>query len=117
VENTEKYSNQKLKVLRRKRETWKKGLESADKENKWFYDLQITVKNYEIEDAVKSEAKRKTRLALKKIKKKQAEIQDLREVVNEVLFQDGVLDFSERINFQEELGKTYDRNVIYGGRH
>jgi len=112
------YSNKKIEGLRRKRERWAKQLETADEDTKWYYENQIALIDYDLEDAVKSEAKRRTRLALKHIERKLSEIDALRKQVGEVLSEDVPLDWTERMNFRDELEKTIDlAPLLYGGRY
>ena len=111
----ERYSNKKIEALRSKRKLWAERLEAVEEDLKWHYKLQVTIADYDIENAVKNEAKRQTRKALRHIEKKLTEIKDLREQVATVLFEDGVLDWTERMIFKDELDKVFDMHkVAYG---
>lgn len=111
----ENVTNKKVEGLRRRRETWVKGGAEAEDGAKWYYEHQVRIIDYDIEDAVKAEAKRRVRLALKHIEKRLAEVDELRGLVNAVLYDD-MLAYSERIEFVDELEKAFDFGRLVHGK-
>ena len=109
-------TNKKIGELRRNRESWIRLGADAEDGVKWWYENQVKILDYDIEDAVKAEAKRRTRLALKHIEKKLAEVKELRDQV-ETFLDDEFLGWTERMNFETELEKVFDlRRLRFGDK-
>ena len=110
----EEITNKKIEALRRRRDRWVKDIEGKEGNVKAYYEIHAKIIEYDIEDAVKYEAKRRVRLSLKRIKKRLAEVEELRGVVDELL-DDKVLGWTEYVGFKDELEKVFDLRLLRFG--
>ena len=107
-------TNKKIEGLRRRRESWVSGGAEAEDGAKWYYEHQVKIVDYDIEDAVKDEAKRRIRLSLKRIEKKLSEVAGLRQVVD-MLLDEKVLGWTGYTEFSDELEKAFDLKKLRWG--
>ena len=114
---TATYDNKKTRALKAKRERYVKGEMTAPEGAKWFYENQIAIIDMDIRDAGRAEAKRLTRLNLKRIEKKLGEIEELRKQVANVLLDDDVLGYSEMRAFREEVEDNFNLSLLVYGRN
>lgn len=107
-------TNKKIEGLRRKRERWVRGAEGQEGTVKLYYENQGRMIDYDIEDAVRVEVKRRTRKALRHIEKRLEEVKELRATVDGFL-NEKVLGWSEWISFEEELEQGFDLKRLRWG--
>jgi len=109
------YTNKKIETLKKSLEYRKKMAEENPEIS--YYALSISVVEWDLKNAVKAEAKRKTRKAIRHIEKKMAEIKVLREEMKFVLLKnDSPLQEYEQWEFSKELEKNPDFHKILGLR-
>ena len=116
-ETGNEYTSKKIEELRKKQSRYAKEAEGADHPNvKTYYQIEANLAGYDLEDAITSEAKRQARKALRHIEKKTAEIEELRKQVTAVLYDNEILSYSARIEFEDELGKRFENysELLYG---
>ena len=111
--------NKKIQSLREKQIRYEKEFAEATNENiKSYYELQIRVVKYDIEDAENSLKKRNIRKNVKRIFKMLNEIEELRENTHENL-KDENMDWGIRRELENELKTKYGYNefskILYGG--
>ena len=115
-ETGNEYTSKKIEELKHRRRIYTKNLETVEENIKWWYDLQVKIIDGDLEDAVRAEAKRQTRKALRHIEKKLAEVDELRKQVTAVLYDNEILSYSAKIEFEDELGKRFENysELLYG---
>ena len=110
-------NNKKITALKEKKERHIKELDAATHPNIISYHkLQITLLEYDINDAIKSESKRVIRKNVKRLSKLMAEAESLRADTIRMLNNEDVLTYYiDRMQLTDELSKKYDLDsLLYG---